>query len=416
MRIAVFTDSFLPYICGATFAALNQVNALARSGHEIRIYCPGASGNDPKSTHSAEMHDSVSERKIPLSLPWGGQPNLNVVFPTLWPTMRDLRKFKPDIIHIHTEWGAGWAGLFAAWRLKIPTVGTFHTFWDDPRYVHHFPWPNWKIVQNAMGNYSAMFYRRCTATIAPSASVQAHLANRKLDAVVVSNGMPTPTLVSDEEVAAMREKHGVKAGPTFLYLGRVSFEKSLPVCLDAFKKVLAAQPEAQFVMIGDGPEMPIVKKHIAELGIESSVILTGAIPHDELIATNLPRLGDIFITASETENQPVSILEGMSFGLPAIGPRSRGIPELIESEQNGLLFEPGDADELATHMLRVHQDDALRDRMAQGALRTSHHHSIENTGQRLLRLYEGCIADPSTAAANLDDTAPEANPALQRSS
>ncbi len=416
MRIAVFTDSFLPYICGATFAALNQVNALARMGHEVWIYCPGDSGNDPKSTHSAEMHDSVSERKIPLSLPWGGQPNLNVVFPTLLPTMKDLREFQPDIVHIHTEWGAGWAGLFAAWRLKIPAVGTFHTFWDDPRYVHHFPWPNWKIVQNAMGGYSAMFYRRCTATVAPSASVQAHLANRKLDAVVVSNGIPTPELASDDAITALREKYGVKAGPTFLYLGRVSFEKSLPTCLDAFNTVLGSLPEAQLVMIGDGPEMPIIKDHIAKLGIGESVILTGAIPHDELIATNLPRLGDIFITASETENQPVSILEGMSFGLPAIGPRSRGIPELIETEKNGLLFEPGDADELAAHMLRVHQDGDLRQRMSAGALETSKHHSIKNTGERLLRLYEGCIADPATATANLDNPARDAASASAPSS
>ena len=117
MRVALFTDSFLPFICGATFAALNQVNALANSGHEVRIYCPGSKGSDAK---SAELHDSITLRKVPLSLPWGGQPDLNVVFPALWPTMKDLRAFKPDVVHVHTEWGTGWAGVYAAWR---PSAG-----------------------------------------------------------------------------------------------------------------------------------------------------------------------------------------------------------------------------------------------------------------------------------------------------
>lgn len=416
MRVALFTDSFLPYICGATFAALNQVNALANSGHDIRIYCPGSSGANAQSSQSLELNDSITLRKVPLSLPWGGQPDLNVVFPTLWPTMKDLRAFKPDVIHVHTEWGAGWAGVYAAWRLKIPVVGTFHTFWDDPRYVHHFPWPNWKIIQRAMGNYSAFFYRRCTATVAPSASVQRHLSQRNLDAVVVSNGMPTPALAPAEQVHQLRAEFGVKQGPVFLYLGRVSFEKSLEVCFEAFKTVLPDLPDAQFVMIGDGPEMSAIKETVHSLGIESAVIFTGSVPHEELIRRNLPRLGDVFVTASETENQPVSILEGMSFGLPAIGPRSRGIPELIEPEKNGLLFEPGIVTELATHMKRVATDDDLRETMVRGAFETSAFHSIEHTSARLLQLYQNCISDPTTATANLDNPTPDVASASARNS
>lgn len=416
MRVAVFTDSFLPYICGATFAALNQINALAEAGHQIRIYCPGASGPVSTDADSPELHGSVTLQKVPLSLPWGGQPDLNVVFPALWPTMKDLRKFKPDVIHVHTEWGTGWAGIFAAWRLKIPAVGTFHTFWDDPRYVHHFPWPNWKIIQRAMGAYSAFFYRRCTATIAPSSSVESHLKKRGLNAVVVSNGMPTPELSSDREIDKLRAEFGITDSPTFLYLGRVSFEKSLPLCLAAFKAVLATIPDAQFVMIGDGPEMDAIKAEAGRLGIESSIIFTGAVPHDELIRRNLPRLGEVFVTASETENQPVSILEGMSFGLPAIGPRSRGIPELIAPEQNGLLFEPGNVNELTRHMLRTVTDKPLLDQMSRGAFETSEFHSISHTGKRLHQLYQNCIADPATATANLDNPARDVASASARSS
>lgn len=416
MRIAVFTDSFLPYICGATFAALNQVNALARLGHQVRIYCPGSTHDGPHPSVPDELHESVTVRTVPFSLPWGGQTDLNVVFPVLWPTMRDLRQFKPDVIHVHTEWGTGWAGIFAAWRLKIPAVGTFHTFWDDPRYVHHFPWPNWKIIQRAMGRYSAFLYQRCTMVIAPSSSVQTHLAAKSVASVVISNGMTKATPASSEAIRALRQEYGLTDAPTFLYLGRVSFEKSLPVCLRAFKELLSTHPQARFVMIGDGPEMPTIKALIRDMAIESQVVLTGSVTHEELMARGLPRLGDVFITASETENQPVSILESMAFGLPAIGPRARGIPELVEDGVNGLLFESGDGTTLTQLMRRMVDSPAARATLAAGALATAARHSIDHTGERLCTLYKACIKNPTTARAAMKNPDPAADAARSPSS
>lgn len=415
MRIAVFTDSFLPYICGATFAALNQANALAALGHEVRIYCPGSPHNQPQSSTSEELHESITVKTVPFSLPWGGQPDLNVVFPILFPTLRDLRRFGPDVVHIHTEWGTGWAGLIGARRLKVPAVGTFHTFWNDPRYVRHFPWPNWRIVRWAMGAYSAFFYRRCDDTIAPSAAVQRHLDHLDVEAAIVSNGMPQPEPVAATDIAGLRERYGLGDRFTFLYLGRVSYEKSLPLCLQAFRTVLADHPESRFVFIGDGPEMPHLKAVTRSLRLQEQVVFTGAVPHEELMATNLPRIGDVFVTASETENQPVSLLEGMRFGLPVIGPRARGIPELIKPEQNGLLFEPGDVDTLAAHMTRLASDASLRQRLATGALATGERHGIERTAHQLEAIYHEARSASGLPKAARGRPAGAANAAWRRS-
>lgn len=267
-----------------------------------------------------------------------------------------------------------------------------------------------------MGRYSAFFYRRCTATIAPSTSVQSHLKLKQVDSVVVSNGMPTPEPATDEEVRALRAEYGLTDEPTFLYLGRVSFEKSLPVCLLAFKELLSTHPQARFVMIGDGPEMPALKGMIRAMEMEKQVILTGSVAHEELMARGLPRLGHVFITASETENQPVSILESMGFGLPAIGPRARGIPELVEHGKNGLLFDPGDGTTLTGLMRQMVDSPEERNQLAQGALATASLHSIDRTGERLRILYEACVRDPATAQAALENPDPAGDSALQRSS
>ncbi len=415
MRIAVFTDSFLPYISGATFAALNQANALAELGHTVRIYCPGAPHNQPQSSTSAELHEAVSVKTVPFSLPWGGQPDLNVVFPVLWPTLRNLRRFRPDVVHLHTEWGTGWAGLFGAWRLGVPAIGTFHTFWNDPRYVRHFPWPNWSIVRRAMGAYSAFFYRRCHDAIAPSAAVQRHLKALEVEAAIVSNGMPRPDLIPDAEVQALRAQHGLGNHFTYLYLGRVSYEKSLPLCLQAFRQTLATQPEARFVIIGDGPEMPHLQATVRTLELDAHVVFTGAVPHDELMARNFPRLGQVFVTASETENQPVSLLEGMSFGLPVIGPHARGIPELVRHEHNGLLFAPGEVDALAAHMTRLAADAPLRQRLAAAARETAARHAIERSARQLEAIYHEARLARGLVRASPGKPADAAEAALRRS-
>src|SRR5690606_9684070 len=147
-----------------------------------------------------------------------------------------------------------------------------------------------------------------------------------------------PDLRDDDAIAALRAAHGVADHPTFLYLGRGSFEKSLPLCLEAVRRVLADASNARFVLICDGPDVARSRGLVRSPERGSQVVLLGAVAHEELMAQSLPRLGDVFITASETENQPVSLLEAMAFGLPVIGPRARGIPELVEHGRNGLLF------------------------------------------------------------------------------
>jgi len=416
MRIAVFTDSFLPYICGATFALINQANALAERGHQICIFCPGGSKRKKHLARSIELHPSIEVVRVPWSLPWGGQPDLNIVIPFWWPTLRRARAFAPDVIHTHTEWSTGWVAQFVGWRLRVPVVGTFHTFWDDERYIRHFPVPNWPVTRRAMGAFSAWYYRRCAVTLAPSKSVQSHMAKRGLSAAIVSNGIPRPTRVDDAQLAAKRTALGLGDRLTFLYLGRISFEKSLTVCLDAFKSVLATHPDARFVLIGGGPDEARIDAHAAALGLGDTVVRTGSVVHEQLMAENLPRIGDIFITASETENQPISVLEAMAFGLPVIGPRARGVPELVEDGVNGRIFAPGDAQELAAHMRELADDPVKRARMAAAAEATARHHFIDHSAVLLEQVYTACLAElgrPVTAVPG--SPAADAAPSLRRS-
>ena len=174
-------------------------------------------------------------------------------------------------------------------------------------------------------------------------------------------------------------------------MGRISAEKSLDVVVRAFAKVQRWRRRAKLILVGDGPKLEELKQLSKELGIEKSVVFLGYIAHEQLIADNILLLGDIFVTASKTENQPMSILEAMSFGLPIIGANAKGIPELISDGQNGMLFEADNVDAMAQSMLRLAAKRRRRKRMGRAAYVTATEYTLNRVVDRLEQVYVDAI-------------------------
>ncbi len=393
MRICLFTDSFLPYISGVSSAVYNQANEMARRGHSVSIFHPRASKADAFETVPG-LDPSVSIYGLPFSVPTFNIPKLRWSMPLFLYSYRRLRQDPPDLVHVHTEFGCGLEGMLLARWKNVPVVGTFHTFFAEPDYLRQFYLPAFDWTQKAMWKYSVGFFNRCNQIVSPSKSVRDHLVSRGMyrPATVLSNGIERMTMRPKEEIEAFRASLGIDDF-AFIYIGRVSPEKSLEVALEAFALALDVNPKAKFVLIGNGPGDEGVDAKIAELGIKESVIRTGRIERDVLMAENYPLLGDVFVTASKTENQPVSILEALAFGLPLIGPRAKGIPELVDDEVNGFIFEPDDVEDMAERMIRLMQDRELHARMTQASLDTAATHDLQNVGDQLEAIYRLAIEE-----------------------
>ena len=398
MRVCLFTDSFLPYISGVSSAVFNQANELTRRGHEVSIFHPRPHRRDYY-TDVPGLADGVSVHGLPFSVPTANIPKLRWSMPLFLYSYRRLRKAPPDLIHVHTEFGCGLEGMLLGRWKKVPVVGTFHTFFAEPDYLKQFFIPNFAFTRKAMWKYSVAFFNRCSRIVSPSQSVRDHLVSRglRVPATVLSNGIERVTLRPKGEMEAFRRELGI-GDFAFVYVGRVSPEKSLGVALEAFGRAREALPEAKFVIVGNGPADKAVDAAVGRLGLGDAVVRTGRIERNRLMAENYPLLGDVFVTASKTENQPVSILEAMAFGLPLIGPRAKGIPELVEHGRNGLLFEPDDVGGLAAAMERVGREPVLRASMRQASLEIAATHDLEYVGDRLMEVYEDLGASHATAA------------------
>lgn len=391
MRICLFTDSFLPYISGVSSAVLNQANEMTRRGHEVDIFHPRARSAD-QLKRVPGLDQKVGVQHLPISLPTPNIPKLRFAVPLFLYTYRRLRKEPPDLIHVHTEFGCGLEGMFLGRWKKVPVIGTFHTFFAEPEYLKQFHLPDFPITQKAMWKYSVTFYNGCNHIVSPSQSVRDHLVARglKTEATVLSNGIESVTVRPEQEIREFRESLGIDDF-AFLYIGRVSPEKSLPVALEAFKRVLAVNPKAKFVLIGNGPADDVVDAEIRRLGIEESVVRTGRVERDRIMRENYPLLGEVFITASKTENQPVSMLEAMAFGLPMVAPRAKGIPELVQHGENGFLFGPDNAEEMAEAMIQLMTDQELLAAQRATTLEIAATHNIEHVGNSLESIYRKAI-------------------------
>lgn len=150
----------------------------------------------------------------------------------------------------------------------------------------------------------------------------------------------------------------VKTSLRIVTVGRLVAAKGQPLLLKTFAKLIEEYPDLELVIIGDGPEKPLLEELIALLNIGDKVRLTGALTATEVISEL--QQADLFVLPCLTQGLPVAIMEAMAMGIPVISSAVCGIPELIESDKNGILVPPADIYSLYIAVKRLIDDPELR--------------------------------------------------------
>ncbi len=162
-------------------------------------------------------------------------------------------------------------------------------------------------------------------------------------------------------IRPVRSTSPVVKGDYVLYSGRLSPEKGADVLIEAARHIKGAH----FVIAGDGPERAALEKKAA--GVTSSRIdFLGHQSREKMM--ELTKAARFVVLPSKCyENCPYSILEAFACGKPVVGARTGGVPEMISDGGEGLLFEPGNASDLAEQIQRLFRDDGLLNEMGRKA-------------------------------------------------
>jgi glycosyltransferase involved in cell wall biosynthesis len=209
---------------------------------------------------------------------------------------------------------------------------------------------------------------------------------------MVDAGFPNERIVhipNGVEVNGMELKrdYTLRRGIALTFVGRLHPQKGVDVLLRALRKVADVRPQVpwRLQILGDGDLRPQLEGLTRSLSLSEAVEFCGRVGNvsDYLAET------DIFVLPSRAEGLPSALLEAMSQGLPCIATRIDGNADVIAHAQNGLLVNPDDEEDLATAILQLVDDRALRMRLGRQARRTvEEEYSIDYLAERHVELYK----------------------------
>jgi 1,2-diacylglycerol 3-alpha-glucosyltransferase len=393
MKIAFFTDTFYPQINGVATSVANFATELGRRGHTVEVYAP-VPYKIPGKPFRAKNVRVVYRVSIPSLV----YPDFRLGLPK---SLINVRKFNPDIIHFHTGLSMGVDAWLCAKLLAKPLVGTNHVYIakGDAKALCVLPVMQRfeRQIASVAIRHINLFYGACDVRFAPSKTLI-----KKLGEVCtcgpfeyLPNGIPLPKrrVLTETQKRSLRKKYGL--GPqTVLHFGRLSKEKSVNEVLRSFAIVHRSHPEATLLVIGDGPEKASLTALAKKLGIHKHTVFTGAIPHEQLMASGLIEISDMLATASTMENHPMVVLEAMSHGLPIVAVKEAGMVDVVSD--NGFLVPAGDHAAMAKRISALLEDAELRKTMSKRSLELVKETSIARVTDRLLEFYKDLAATAKT--------------------
>lgn len=326
MRLALFTDTYVPDTNGVAGTLHRLSNQLNRKGIEHLLLTPQSviEGN-----HAAPAR---SVTNIPFFL----YPECRIALPNRRSIHQELKAFQPDLLHIATPFNMGLLGLRYALKHQLPHVISYHTHFD--RYLEYYRLNSiiplyWKYIQ--------WFHRACDSTLAPSQETLNSLQSKGIQRLKLwSRGIDCSLYSPDKRSSDIRSRYNITAPLILLYVGRIAPEKDIATLTLAMQQLPEhMQSRVHWIIVGDGPLLPKMR-----MQSPTNVTFTGYLHGEELAV--MYASADLFVFPSSTETFGNVVLEAMASGLPVLAANGGGVKDLVAHHRSGVLFEPGQADAL----------------------------------------------------------------------
>ncbi|MBU6250430.1 MAG: glycosyltransferase family 1 protein [Cyanobacteria bacterium REEB417] len=322
MKIALFTETFLPKVDGIVTRLTKTVQHLVAAGDEVLIFCPEGAPSD----YCGARVMGVPAMPLPL------YPELKLALPR--PAVAEaLERFGPDLVHVVNPAVLGLGGIWLARTKGYPLVASYHT--HLPKYLEHYGMGMlepllWELLKAA---HNQAVLNLCTST----AMVQ-ELSDKGIQHTALwQRGVDTELFRPALRSQTMRERllNGRSdTGQLLLYIGRLSAEKQI----ERIRPVLDAMPDARLALVGDGP----YRQQLESLFAGSATHFVGYLAGEELASAYAS--GDAFLFPSSTETLGLVLLEAMAAGCPCVAANRGGIPDIVSDGINGCLYEPDGPD------------------------------------------------------------------------
>ena len=387
MRIGIFTDIYPPYINGVSTSIKMLEQALKEKGHQVYI----VTVNTKNMKYIYENDGKII--RIP-GIPIGIYDyRLTGIYPIR--VINKIKKWNLDVIHSHTEFGVGTFARIIAKQFGIPLVHTYHTMYED--YVHYITHGYFDKSSKKLVEYFTKFYCDKTASelIVPSKKTYDLFKEKyKCDKniYIVPTGMDVENFdvnkLKKEKIQELKDKYKLNDSFVILYVGRLAEEKNIEFILNNQHTLLKKYPNLKLLIVGNGPDMEKYQKLCKKNKIINSTIFTGAIPRDDM--PYYYALGNVFVTASTTETQGLTVIEAMASSIPVVAINDESFSNTVIDGLNGYLFNK--KNEYIKKMSTLIDNHDIYNKMCIQAKITANDHSLKYYAEKVLDVYKSAIS------------------------
>jgi len=379
LKILIGCDTFTPDINGAARFAERLAAGLVQRGHDVHVVAPNRKYRRAQPATEVVEGEPMTLHRLP-AVRWAPHDWLRFVWP--WRSKHYARKVldrvKPDVVHIQSHIVIGRGLSRIAHQRGIPVVATNHVMAENildhtalPKFIDDI------ILRLAWADAKRTF--DLTRAITTPTRRAADFLERTVD---VSGVIPVSCGIDRTQYTP---QFGQREKNRMVFVGRLTAEKQVEVILEAMTKLDPAL-DVSFDIVGGGDQRKNLERLTGELGLSDRVTFHGRTTDEEL-RTVLSR-ASLFVIASIAELQSIATMEAMASALPVVAADAVALPHLVHDGENGYLFEPGNAEELAARLTDVFTaDPAEYDRMQQASLDGVAVHDINRTLDTFEALY-----------------------------
>jgi 1,2-diacylglycerol 3-alpha-glucosyltransferase len=383
MRIGIFTETYTPYISGLVTSEVMLKKALERLGHEVYVV----------TANLENFHYSYDEKERILRIP--GMPTgiyetrLTSFYP--FRAVNIIKNWNLDVIHTQTEFAIGTFARVIGKQFEIPVVHTYHTMYED--YVQYITKGYFDDASRKIVQYITKFY--CDKTIQElivTTKKTYDLFKKKYkydrNVHIIPTGIEIERFykenIDQNKLKEIRKQLGYKESDVIiLYLGRIGYEKNIDFLIKNHSTILKKRKNAKLLIVGDGPDLDKYKKMAEKQKISDSVKFTGKVDWDS--TKYYYNLADIFVTASDTETQGLTVVEALASSVPVVALDDEAFRTVVIDGLCGYLFK--NKNEYVDRVLELIDDKNLRVRMGSQGRINAEPFSSRYFAERVLDVY-----------------------------
>jgi glycosyltransferase involved in cell wall biosynthesis len=317
MRIAMFTETFLPGTDGIVTRLCATLQHLEREGHEVLLFTPDGAPDEYACAKIVGMP----------AMPFFLYPEKRFSLPL--PRIRKkLLEFRPDLIHVVNPAFLGLGGIYYARRYRIPLVASYHT--NVPGYARHY---HLNFLEPALWWYFRTLHNRAELNLCTSRATQSEVIEHGIKRVSLwERGVDFELYEganASQEMRNILAPDATLSDKILLYVGRLASEKGI----EKLKPILDETPNIHLAIVGDGP----YRSELERVFTGSRTKFVGYLHGDELARAYAS--ADGFVFPSTTETLGLVLFEAMAAGLPVIAADSPPTREVLEEGKAGFIFD-----------------------------------------------------------------------------